>query len=78
MDATTDVHLYQADEVMTYNESVNHNLVEDENGWTGIDELYNHWDEIDWNKSTMHNLNKTTRIPEIRPTRIACRIISLL
>ena len=28
-----------------------HYFVEDENGWTGLNELYNHWDEIDWNKS---------------------------
>lgn len=24
--------------------------VEDPNGWTGIDALYNHWEEIDWSK----------------------------
>lgn len=31
-------------------------LVEDdENGWTGIKNLYDHWDEIDWSKSTSVN-----------------------
>lgn len=30
-------------------------IYEDENGWTGIDELYNHWDEINWNKSSSNN-----------------------
>lgn len=28
---------------------------DDENGWTGLRELYNHWDEIDWDKSTSTN-----------------------
>lgn len=31
--------------------------VEDsENGWTGLEELYNHWDEIDWKKSKSTNV----------------------
>ena len=29
----------------------NSQLVEDDSGWTGIDELYKHWDQIDWSKS---------------------------
>jgi len=29
----------------------NNQLVEDDSGWTGIDELYKHWDQIDWSKS---------------------------
>lgn len=38
-------------------------LVEDENGWTGIHELYNHWDEIDWTKSKSANtINKSLLI----------------
>ena len=31
-------------------------LVEDENGWTGIANLYKHWDEIDWNRSKSSNV----------------------
>ena len=31
-------------------------LVEDPNGWTGIEGLYNHWDEIDWKKSKSANI----------------------
>lgn len=34
---------------------------EDENGWTGVEELYNHWDEIDWSKST----SRDTRLIKI-------------
>lgn len=30
---------------------VNGKLVADEEGWTGLQSLYDHWDEIDWNKS---------------------------
>ena len=30
-------------------------LVEDDDGWTGLEELYKHWDEIDWNKSKSAN-----------------------
>lgn len=30
-------------------------LVEDEDGWTGLDQLYKHWDEIDWSKSKSAN-----------------------
>ena len=31
-------------------------LIEDEeNGWTGLSELYKHWDEIDWSKSKSAN-----------------------
>ena len=30
-------------------------MVEDETGWTGIDKLYEHWDEIDWSKSKSAN-----------------------
>ena len=30
-------------------------LIEDENGWTGIENLYNHWDEIEWKKSKSAN-----------------------
>lgn len=29
--------------------------VEDENGWTGMQSLYDHWDEIDWSKSPSAN-----------------------
>lgn len=42
-------------------------LVQDDNGWTGLIELYDHWDKIDWNKSTSTNerslnfLRNTTR-----------------
>ncbi len=31
-------------------------LVEDENGWTGIENLYQHWDELDWSKSKSTNV----------------------
>lgn len=35
-------------------------LVEDPNGWTGINALYNRWDEIDWKRSKSSNsVNKT-------------------
>ena len=30
-------------------------LVEDENGWTGLEDLYKHWDEIRWEKSKSAN-----------------------
>jgi DNA-directed RNA polymerase beta' subunit len=30
-------------------------IVEDTEGWTGIISLYNHWDEIDWRKSSTTN-----------------------
>lgn len=30
-------------------------LVEDDDGWTGLEELYKHWDEIDWKKSKSAN-----------------------
>lgn len=33
----------------------NGELVEDENGWTGIANLYDHWDEIDWSKKNSAN-----------------------
>lgn len=33
--------------------------VEDEHGWTGIENLYKHWDEIDWDKSK--SVNKTNK-----------------
>ena len=33
--------------------------VEDPNGWTGLDQLYNHWDEIDWKKH--QSVNKTNK-----------------
>lgn len=33
----------------------NGKVVEDPEGWTGIIQLYNHWDEIDWRKSTTSN-----------------------
>lgn len=35
-------------------------LVEDEeNGWTGVDKLYEHWDEIRWDKSkSVNDINK--------------------
>lgn len=37
-------------------------LVEDdENGWTGIDELYKHWDQIDWSKFRADSANKTNK-----------------
>ena len=31
-------------------------IVEDQDGWTGLEELYNHWDEIDWKKSKSSNI----------------------
>lgn len=35
------------------------NIVEDEDGWTGIESLYDHWNEIDWSKSkSVNELNK--------------------
>jgi len=35
-------------------------LVEDpDNGWTGLENLYNHWNEIDWSKS--QSANKTNK-----------------
>lgn len=38
-------------------------LVEDEDGWTGIESLYDHWDEIDWSKSkSVNNINKNLLI----------------
>lgn len=33
----------------------NGQLVEDENGWTGLEELYKHWNEIDWSESKSSN-----------------------
>lgn len=33
---------------------------EDPNGWTGISELYNHWDKIDWSKSRSSNQQALT------------------
>lgn len=42
-------------------------LVKDENGWTGLDELYNHWNEIRWkdfksaNKNAIQILSKKSR-----------------
>lgn len=30
-------------------------LVEDPDGWTGLNALYNHWNEIDWKKSKSNN-----------------------
>lgn len=33
---------------------------DDENGWTGLSSLYDHWDEIDWNKSTSSNERSLT------------------
>lgn len=44
-------------------------FVEDENGWTGLNELYNNWDQIDWNKSTSQadrNINILTKSPKDR------------
>ena len=40
---------------------VEHGLLqEDPNGWTGLEELYNHWDEIDWSKSkSVNKINKS-------------------
>jgi DNA-directed RNA polymerase beta' subunit len=36
-------------------------LVEDnENGWTGLHQLYDHWDEIDWSKSASSNERSLT------------------
>lgn len=29
--------------------------VEDDEGWTGVDQLYQHWNEIDWSKSASAN-----------------------
>ncbi|MCM1439522.1 MAG: hypothetical protein NC131_10040 [Roseburia sp.] len=35
-------------------------LVEDPDGWTGLNALYNHWEEIDWKRSKSANVvNKT-------------------
>jgi len=30
-------------------------LIEDENGWTGLKAIYDHWDAIDWSQSTSKN-----------------------
>lgn len=41
-------------------EVVNGQLQESEDGWTGIEELYNHWDELNWSKSKSANsINKS-------------------
>ena len=50
-------------------------IQDDENGWTGLASLYDHWDEIDWNKSTSSNersltLLKNTAKENIFVTRI--------
>lgn len=38
-------------------------IVEDEDGWTGIESLYDHWNEIDWSKSkSVNELNKNLLI----------------
>ena len=35
-------------------------IVEDPDGWTGLDSLYEHWNEIDWSKHPSSNkLNKS-------------------
>ena len=44
-------------------------FVEDENGWTGLNELYKHWDEINWDKSTSQadrNINILKKSPKDR------------
>ena len=42
---------------------VNGMMQKDDNGWTGIDQLYNHWDEIDWRRSeSVDKINKSLLI----------------
>lgn len=36
-------------------------IEDDDNGWTGIDELYKHWDEIDWKRFRSDSANKTNK-----------------
>lgn len=43
----------------------NGQLKEDENGWTGIDALYEHWDEIDWSKHKSKNLTNKEILSEL-------------
>lgn len=45
-------------------------LEQDPNGWTGISELYNHWDEIDWNKKKSSNTQAIRLLTRLRKDQI--------
>jgi hypothetical protein len=49
---------------------VNGEIVDDVNGWTGILDLYKHWPEIDWNKSTSSNKTAITLLKLLPRDRI--------
>lgn len=40
-------------------------LIEDENGWTGIDALYDNWNKIDWKKIKDSNAKSTSTVQDI-------------
>lgn len=44
----------------------NGSILENENGWTGLNELYKHWNEIDWHKlnsSNERNIHLLSNVP---------------
>lgn len=44
--------------------------VEDENGWTGIQSLYDHWDEIRWDKSKSTNTTNKTLMTKLTKEQV--------
>lgn len=45
-------------------------MIEDDNGWTGIENLYKHWDEIEWYKSKSANKVNKELLCELKRDQI--------
>lgn len=45
-------------------------LVEDPDGWTGLEDLYKHWDEIDWRKSKSSNSTNKKLVSELKRDQV--------
>lgn len=49
----------------------NGDIVEDEeNGWTGLESLYDHWDEIDWNNKKSDNITNKKLLSNINKDQV--------
>lgn len=45
-------------------------LIQDDDGWTGIDNLYKHWDEIDFNKLDSSDINSVSLLRNLPKEKI--------
>ena len=45
-------------------------LTKDEKGWTGLTQLYKHWDEIDWSKKKSENITNKKLLMNLRKDQV--------